>query len=144
MPAGASDRFIIFPSQRNLKMPLDFPKASSVRETLRAKLPNLDAGTRGSVVRALIENGHVQNDLSEDHLYAAAARTPLSPIQAAVAQPRRFAEVVGLCRQLGFHISASDTKPIDVIELDRAFAGKDVDARARCKTALYQIRMIPA
>jgi hypothetical protein len=125
-------------------MPTEYPRASAVRETLRAKLPHIDAGTRGSVVRALIENGHVQNDLSEDPLYAAAARTPLSPIQAEAAQPRRFAEVVGLCRQLGFHINASDNKPIDMIELDRAFAGKDLDARARAKTALFQIRMIPA
>jgi hypothetical protein len=125
-------------------MPTEYPRASAVRETLRAKLPHIDAGTRGSVVRALIENGHVQNDLSEDHLYAAGERTPLSPIQASSAQPRRFAEVAGLCRHLGFHINASDTNPIDTIELDRAFAGKDVDARARCKTALYQLRMIPA
>jgi hypothetical protein len=76
-------------------MPIEYPRASAVRETLRAKLPHVDAGVRGSVMRALIENGHVQNDLSEDHLYAAGDRTPLSPIQAAVAQPRRFAEVVG-------------------------------------------------
>jgi hypothetical protein len=126
-------------------MPIEYPRASAVRETLRAKLPNLDAGSRGSVVRALIEGGHVQNDLSQDHLYAGGERTLLSPMQASAAQPRRFAEVAGLCRQLGFHISASDpTKPIDTIELDRAFAGKDLDARARCKTALYQLRMIPA
>jgi hypothetical protein len=143
MPLVASESPVNNPAKES-KMSIEFPKASAVRETLRSKLPHIDAGTRGAVVKALIENGHAVNDLSEDHLYAEAARTPLSPIQAAVAQPRRFAEVVGLCRQLGFHISASDTKPIDTIELDRAFAGKDLDARARAKTALYQIRMIPA
>jgi hypothetical protein len=120
------------------------PKASAARETLRKHFPDMDAGVRGKTLRILTEQGHLVNDLTSDSLYANAARTPLSPMSAASAQPRRFAEVVGLCRQLGFHISASDTKPIDTIELDRAFAGKDLDARARAKTALFQIRMIPA
>jgi hypothetical protein len=119
-------------------------RASAIRETLRSKLPNLDAGSRGSVVRALIENGHTIDDLSRDHLYAGEARTPLSPMQASVAQPRRFAEVAGLCRQLGYHINAADTKPINVIELEKAFAGRDVDQRARAKTALFQLGLIPA
>jgi hypothetical protein len=117
---------------------------AKVRESIRAKLPNLDAGSRGSVVRALIEGGHALNDLSQDHFYASGERTPLSPLQASAAQPRRFAEVAGLCRQLGFYISASDTKRIDEIALDRAFAGKDLGQRMRAKTALYQLNLIGA
>jgi hypothetical protein len=125
-------------------MPTEYPRASAIRETLRAKLPNLDAGSRGIVVRALIEGGHALNDLSQDHLYASGERTPLTPMQAAAAQPRRFDEVVGLCRQLGFYISASDTKRIDEIALDRAFAGKDLGQRMRANTALYQLNLIGA
>jgi hypothetical protein len=58
-------------------MPTEYPRASAIRETLRAKLPNLDAGTRGFVVRALIESGHVHDDFAPDHLYARSV--PLSP-----------------------------------------------------------------
>jgi hypothetical protein len=132
------------PAKRNLKMPTEYPRASAIRETLRAKLPNLDAGSRGSVVRALIDGGHALDDLSQDHLYANAARTPLSPLQAAAASPRRFNEVVGLCRELNFRISASDPRPLDVEALDRAFEGRDVNQRMRARTALWQIGLIPA
>jgi hypothetical protein len=144
MQAGASANRSEKSSHKGQTMPIDFPKASAVRETLRAKLPHIDAGVRGAVLRSMIEAGHVQNDLSEDHIYANAARTPLSPLQASAAQPRRFAEVAGLCRQLGFYINASDTKRIDEIALDRAFAGKDLGQRMRAKTALYQLKMIGA
>jgi hypothetical protein len=123
-------------------MPIEYPRASAIRETLRAKLPNLDAGSRGSVVRALIDGGYALNDLSADHMYASGERTLLSPMQAAAASPRRFNEAVGLCRELGFRISASDSKPLDVEALDRAFAGRDVHQRMRARTALFQIGLI--
>ena len=50
----------------------------------------------------------------------------------------------GLCRSLGFHINAADSKPIDVAAMDKAFVGKDVEQRARAKFALYQLGLIPA
>jgi hypothetical protein len=125
-------------------MSTEYPRASAIRESLRAKLPNLDAGTRGSVVRALIDGGHALNDLSADHMYASGERTPLSPQQAAAASPRRFNEVVGLCRELNFRISASDPRPLDVEALDRAFEGRDVLQRMRARTALWQCGLIPA
>jgi hypothetical protein len=118
--------------------------ASAARETLRKHFPDMDAGVRGKTLRILTEQGHLVNDLTSDSLYANAERTPLCPMQAAAAQPRKFAEVVGAARHLGFHISATDTQPIDVIAMDEAFRGKDISARARIKTALFALRLIPA
>jgi hypothetical protein len=126
-------------------MTSNLPRASAIRETLQ-KLPDLEAAMRGRVVKALIGGGHAVDDLMSDHLYAAAdsSRTPLPPIAAAAANPRSFEEVRGLCRSLGFHINAADSKPIDVAALDRAFAGRDIEQRARAKFALYQLGLIPA
>jgi hypothetical protein len=125
-------------------MPTEYPRASAVRETLRAKLPHIDAGVRGAVLCSMIEAGHLQNDLSEDHLYAGAERTQLSPMRAAATQPRRFAEVAGLCRSLGLYIDPASDKKLSLQEIDKCFAGKDVDQRARAKTALYQLNLIEA
>jgi hypothetical protein len=123
----------------------NLPRASAIRETLQ-KLPDLEAAMRGRVVKALIGGGHAVDDLMSEHLYAAAdsRRTTMSPIQASAANPRGFEEVRGLCRSLGFHISATDTKRIDVQALDAAFAGRDVDQRMRARFALWQIGLIPA
>jgi hypothetical protein len=134
-----------FPHQQiGTKFMTNLPRASAIRETLQ-KLPDLEAAMRGRVVKALIGGGYAVDDLMSEHLYASdAARTPLPPISAAASQPRKFAEVSGLCRSLGFHINAADSKPIDVAAMDKAFAGKDIEQRARAKFALYQLGLIPA
>lgn len=121
-------------------------KASAARETLRKHLPDLDASIRGKALKVLVQNGHLVDDLStDDALYAADfRRTPMSPIQAAAAEPRRFAEIVGLCRSLGLYIDPASDKKLSLQEIDKCFAGKDVDQRARAKTALFQINLIEA
>jgi hypothetical protein len=135
----------IRPSKRkHLNMANEFnPAASAARDSLRRHFPEMDAATRGKTLRILTEQGHLVDDV-KDAIYAKAARTPISPLQASAAQPHKFAEVVGACRHLGFHISASDSKPIDVVAMDEAFRGKDINARARIKTALYALGLIPA
>src|SRR5262249_37205918 len=124
-----------FSSQRISKMTLPF--ASAVHETIRKEFPTIDAK---AVTRALVANGHAQNDMQ--NLYASRGLTPISPLQAAAANPRGLQEVIGMARHLGFHINAADTKPLDTLAMEAAFKGKDVAARASVKTALFQLGMI--
>jgi hypothetical protein len=119
------------------------PSAKAARDSLQKHFPEMDSATRGKTLRILTEQGHLIND-SLDGLYANAKRAPISPLQASAAQPAKFAEFVGACRHLGFHVSASDTRTIDAIAMDAAFRGKDIGARARIKTMAFALGLIPA
>jgi hypothetical protein len=140
-------------------MPTEYPRASAIRETLRAKLPNLDAGTRGAVVRVLIESGHVHNDLAPDHLYArsvplsadAAAqlevlKTSISAADSARIDPDRvpaLTRVRAILRRAGYPLA--DNEIVDSFKLDQVLAksGETIESRIALKIDMGRLGLLP-
>jgi hypothetical protein len=140
-------------------MPIDFPKASAVRETLRAKLPHVDAGVRGSVVRVLIENGHVHDDLAPDHLYArsvplsadAAAqlevlKTSISAADSARIDPDRvpaLTRVRAILRRAGYPLAENEI--VDAFRLDSVLAksSESIEGRIALKIEMGRLGLLP-
>jgi hypothetical protein len=92
--------------------------------------------------------------LPEVSAAAAAARAglqPISPLKAAEDSRNLplLREAAGHCRQLGYKLDLNSDKPVDLWELDRAFAAaaekrsdRAIHERVRCKSALAQLRLI--
>jgi hypothetical protein len=161
MPAGAPPIVSSFsPQPKELKMSI--AKASSVRETLRAKLPHVDAGVRGAILRSMIEAGHVQNDLAPDHLYAASAwlsadgdasarlealKSSISAADSAKIDPRRIpalSRIKAVLRRVGYG-ALGDSEIVDSFKLDQVLAksGESIESRIAIKLEMAKLGLLP-
>jgi hypothetical protein len=140
-------------------MPTEYPRASAIRETLRAKLPNLDAGTRGFVVRALIESGHVHDDFAPDHLYArsvplsadAAAQLEVLKTLISAADSARIDSdrvpalnrIKATLRRVGYDLKDSDV--CDSFKLDQLLAksAETIESRIALKLEMGRLGLLP-
>jgi hypothetical protein len=141
-------------------MSTEYPRASAIRETLRAKLPNLDAGTRGAVLRSMIEAGHLDSDLSTDHLYAHSAnlaadaaahlsllKTSISAADSAKIDPKRIPalnRIKAMLRRVGYG-ALGDSEIVDSFKLDQVLAksGESIESRIGIKLEMGRLGLLP-
>jgi hypothetical protein len=151
---------VSFSPAKGNDMSINFPKASAVRETLRAKLPHVDAGVRGAVLRSMIEAGHVENDLSPDHIYAAsswlsadasarleALKTSISAADSAKIDPDRVPalnRIKAMLRRVGYGV-LGDGDIVDSFKLDQVLAKSDesIESRIALKLEMGKLGLLP-
>jgi hypothetical protein len=76
---------------------------------------------------------------------SAAPRVQLKTLRAAAANPENHVGIAVMkahARRLG--VSLEEGKPVDIIALDKALAGKDITARLELKSMLYRLGCIAA
>jgi hypothetical protein len=138
---------------------MSIAKASSVRETLRAKLPNVHAGVRGAILHSMIEAGHVENDLSADHMYAHSSnlsaeaaehlsllKTSISAADSAKIDPKRIPalnRIKAVLRRVGYDLK--DTDVCDFFKLDNLLAksNETVESRIALKMEMARLGLLP-
>jgi hypothetical protein len=123
------------------------PAVSNIHRSL-SELPDLDAATRGKVLRKLHDDGYLVDDRAGTLFAAAAPRSQErslwpSPMAAAAAQPenaQRIRAVLASAHRLGAVIDES--QPINIHDLNRQLVGRDITERFRIKSELFLLGMI--
>jgi hypothetical protein len=124
--------------------------AGAVRRSLIKHAGHLAATDHEKIVGGLYRDGLLEGG----ELYASAAGTAQAPVefarvimtaaQVAAADPRNkplLTQAIAACRRLGYDVPSD--QPCDLRAIDKAFAGKDPDARMRAKAMLAQLHLIP-
>jgi hypothetical protein len=134
------------------------PTVDAVRKSLMKSVPHLELA-HDRAIRGLVEDGLASDDGNGGavavHAAAAAAesfaavRKNFQMTQLQAAQDQRnlalLRNIEGQARHLDVADLLSDkTKPIDVHQLDKRLAGKNIEDRFRFKEALHFLKLIPA
>jgi hypothetical protein len=123
--------------------------AGAVRRSLLKHAGHLPATDHETIIGGMHRDGLLDGAT----LYAAAgnaqapvefARVVMTAAQVFAADPRNkplLTQAIAACHRLGYDVPSDE--PCDLRAIDRAFAGKDPDARMRAKAMLAQLHLIP-
>lgn len=129
-------------------------RATAIRESLRQHVPEMDASTRGRVLKVLVNNGHALDDLqSTDALYAAAAAdrstltTAISAADSLRIDPNRAPAINRLkavLRRVGYG-ELKDHEIVDAFRLDQVLAKstQSIESRIATKMEMSRLGLLP-
>jgi hypothetical protein len=114
---------------------------TSIKELITA-LPASERREFASKISSVFAAGELTT-VGDNAVSAAGERRPITLIQAAARFPHRvnlIKQLQSRARSLGYDLK--DNEPINVFELDRALAGKNIDQRFALKTDMRALGLL--
>ncbi len=109
-------------------------------EAALATVPGFNANLRRAVISAMVAKGVVGDDVDKISAAASRQKTIASVMASNPAAQSGLKLVLAQARRLGFEIK--ENEPISLVEMDKALAGKDIDARLALKVSLKRYGLL--
>ena len=113
--------------------------AADVEQAL-ASVAGFSAPLRAAVISAMESKGVVSSDVNQISAAASRKKTIASVMASNPAAADGLKSIMARAARLGFEIK--ENEPISLVEMDKALAGKDIDARLALKVSLKRYGLL--